>query len=93
MIVTNFDSWMSVWEIQNTINIPLEVGGGVEMNVIFAVYIFQENFIIIAEPRSTFSCRDSCVVHTYSLLFPSLCECFSSLSLSFCFLSYLRLMV
>ena len=76
--------------IPNTISIPPEEGEGVEMNVIFVVYVFQENFNIIAELRSAFSYRDSCVIHTYSLLFPFLCECFSILSLPFCFLSYLN---
>ena len=60
----------------NTINIPPEEGEGVETIVIFAVYVFQKNFNIIAEPRSAFSYRDSCVVRTYSLLFPFLCEFF-----------------
>ena len=90
VIVTNFDSQMSVWENQNTINIPPEEGEEVETNVIFAVYVFQEDFNIIGEPRSAFLYRDSCVIRTYSLLFPFLCECFSNLSLPFCFLSYLK---
>ena len=84
---------MSVWENTNAINIPPEEGERVEMNVIFVVYDFQENFNIIVEPRSAFSYRDSCVVRTYSLLLLFLCECYFSLSFPFCFLSYLKLSV
>ena len=45
---------------------------------LFAVYVFQENFNIIAEPGSVFSCRDSCFVRTYSVFLPFLCECYFS---------------
>ena len=77
----------------NTINIPPEEGERVETNAIFVVYVSQENFNIIVEPRWEFSYRDSCVVRTYSLLLLFLCECYSSLSFPFCFLSYLKLSV
>ena len=84
---------MLVGENPNAINIPPEEGERVETNIIFVVYVSQENFNIIAKPRSMFSYRDSCVVRTYSLLLIFLCECYSSLSFPFCFLSYLKLTV
>ena len=63
-VVKKFDYQRSVWENPNAINIPPEEGERVETNVIFVVYVFQENFNIIAEPRSEFSYSDSCVIYT-----------------------------
>ena len=84
LIIANFDSRMSVQRIQIAINIPPKEGEGVE-TIVILLFVFQENFNIIAEPRSMFSYRDSCVVRTYSLLFPFLCGCYSIFPFHFVF--------